>query len=156
MMRIRRNLAALPAVLAAAVVFIQTPVYAAETEPGLMSEEEYLAEDPSEDPAVRREKYYLLEAMDRLEDAGLSPILIWSKVTKNEKILDTVNSVGRDALDSVTDVVTEKVQEAGDAVAEKAGEAVQEQTQKVKKSLLEMIREQIRGFFEGFDRKEEE
>lgn len=147
--------AALPVVLAAAVLFIQVPVRAGETGRSGMSEEEYLAMDPEENTGVRREKYYLLEALDSLEDAGLSPVLIWSEVTDNEQVLDAVNSAGRDAMDTVTDAVTEKMQEAGDTVTRKAGEAVREGTEQVKKSFLEMLREQIRDFFDGLSDEEE-
>lgn len=146
-MKKRFHAAALPAVLAAAAIIINT---------GFVPSISVNAQEAAGQESVDREKHYLLEAMDRLDDMGLSPISIWAKVTKDEKVLDTVKGIGRSAADTVTgvvaekvsdagDAVSEKVQEAGDAAAEQAKGAVQEQTEKAKKSFLEKLKEWIRN-----------
>lgn len=115
------------------------------------SEEAYIAADPDEDEGIRREKYYLLEALNQLEDRGFSPISLWAKVTGNEKILNRVKSVGRSAADTLKDAVSkkvseagetvsEKVQDAGNAAAEHARDTVQNQTEKAGKSLLDKLK----------------
>ena len=99
----------------------------------------------SGETAVQREKRYLLEALDELREMGLSPILIWSEITKDQRVLSTLD----DMKDSVTDTVTQKVSEAGAAATKAVGDAVQNEAEKAKKSLMQMIREQIRHFLDG-------
>ena len=43
--------------------------------------------------ALEQEKQYLLEALDELQEMGLSPILIWSEITKDQRVLDAVGEV---------------------------------------------------------------
>lgn len=149
----------LPAFLAATVlcISIPCPVHAEST----VTLEEYLAEKPEEDRGIRREKYYLLEAMERIQDIGLSPIGIWSEITGNEKVENSLHSLkdfGRSAADTVTETVTEKTREAGEtaagkaeeagsAVAEKAKDTIQDQAEKAKESFLEKIREWFHSQF---------
>lgn len=106
------------------------------------------AADPDADAAdsgIAREKRYLLEALDQLQEMGLSPILIWSEITKDPKVMDTVNS----AKDTAWDAVTQKVSEAGETATKAVGDAVRTEAEKGKKSLIRMIREQIQSFLDG-------
>lgn len=98
-----------------------------------------------EETGLAREKEYLLEALDQLEDMGLSPIKIWSQITQDQRVMDQVDSVR----DAVTGRVTETVDAAGDAAAEAVNEAVEKETEKVKKSLMQMIQDSIQNFLEG-------
>lgn len=98
-----------------------------------------------EETGLAREKEYLLEALDQLENMGLSPIKIWSQITQDQRVMDQVDSVR----DAVTGRVTETVDAAGDAAAEAVNEAVEKETEKVKKSLIQMIQDSIQNFLEG-------
>lgn len=98
-----------------------------------------------EETGLAREKEYLLEALDQLEDMGLSPIKIWSQITQDQRVMEQVDSVR----DAVTGRVTETVDAAGDAAAEAVNEAVEKETEKVKKSLMQMIQDSIQNFLEG-------
>lgn len=118
-----------------------------ETEtPDPSGSDDSLPDEPeSTETAVQREKRYLLEALDELQEMGLSPILIWSEITKDQRVLSTLD----DMKDSVTDTVTQKVSEAGAAATKAVGDAVQNEAEKAKKSLMQMIREQIQHFLDG-------
>lgn len=108
----------------------------------------------AQETAIAREKRYLLEALDQLQEMGLSPILIWSEITKDERVLNTLDEMK----DTVTDTVTQKVSEAGAAATKAVGDAVQNEAEKAKRNILQMIREQIQnavnGFFEGLSAKD--
>ncbi len=99
----------------------------------------------SADFGIAREKRYLLEALDQLQEMGLSPILIWSEITKDPKVVDAVDS----AKDTAWDAVTQKVSEAGENATKAVGDAVRTEAEKGKKSLIRMIREQIQSFLNG-------
>ncbi len=94
---------------------------------------------------IEREKQYLLEALCELEDMGLSPVKIWSDITKDQRVVERMDS----AKEAVTETVTQKVSEVSDAAVDAVEETVTKETEKVKNSLLEMIREQIAEFFSG-------
>ncbi len=102
------------------------------------------AAEKSSNFALEQEKQYLLEALDELQEMGLSPILIWSEITKDQRVLDAVGEVS----DTVTDAVTEKVSEAGDAAVQAVSDAARAEAEKAKKNLLELLKEQIRDFLE--------
>ena len=102
------------------------------------------AAEKSPNFALKQEKQYLLEALDELQEMGLSPILIWSEITKDQRVLDAVGEVS----DTVTDAVTEKVSEAGDAAVQAVSDAARAEAEKAKKNLLELLKEQIRDFLE--------
>lgn len=118
-----------------------------ETETSDLSGSDDTLQDAPEsgETAVQREKRYLLEALDELQEMGLSPISIWSEITKDQRVLSTLD----DMKDSVTDTVTQKVSEAGAAATKAVGDAVQNEAEKAKKSLMQMIREQIWHFLDG-------
>lgn len=103
------------------------------------------AKEKSSDSGIAREKRYLLGALDQLQEMGLSPILIWSEITKDPKLMDTVNS----AKDSAWETVTQKVSEAGETATKAVSDAVRTEAEKGKKSLIRMIREQIQSFLDG-------
>ncbi len=99
----------------------------------------------SADSGIAREKRYLLEALDQLQEMGLSPILIWSEITKDPKVVDAIDS----AKDTAWDAVTQKVSEAGENATKAVGDAVRTEAEKGRKSLRRMIREQIQSFLDG-------
>ena len=100
----------------------------------------------AQETAIAREKRYLLEALDELQEMGLSPILIWSEITKDERVLNTLDEMK----DTVTGTVTQKVSEAGAAATKAVGDAVQNEAEKAKRNLLQMSREQIQNAVNGF------
>ena len=99
----------------------------------------------SADSGIAREKRYLLEALDQLQEMGLSPILIWSEITKDPKVVDAIDS----AKNTAWDTVTQKVSEAGENATKAVGDAVRTEAEKGRKSLRRMIREQIQSFLDG-------
>ncbi len=103
------------------------------------------ADDTAQASGIRREKEYLLEALDRLESMGLSPIKIWSEISGNQTVVQQLDGMKA----AVAQTVSEKVQEAGDAAAEAAADAVQKETDKIQESLLQMIHERIQEFLEN-------
>ncbi len=98
-----------------------------------------------QDSRIQQEKEYFRQALDELEDMGISPIRIWSDITGNSDVMERVD----DLRDSVTEAVTEKVGDAQDAATQAVSDAVQKETEKVKKSLIQMLREQIQDFLDG-------
>lgn len=98
-----------------------------------------------QDSRIRQEKEYFRQALDELEDMGLSPIRIWSEITGNSDVMERVD----DLRNTVTEAVTEKVSDAQDAATQAVNDAVQKETEKVKKSLIQMLREQIQDFLDG-------
>ena len=120
-----------------------------ETDEGDMSTDTesapFAAKEEPADSGIAREKRYLLQALDQLQEMGLSPILIWSEITKDPKVMDTVNS----AKDSAWATVTQKVSEAGESATKAVGDVVRTEAEKGKKSLIRMIREQIQSFLDG-------
>ena len=127
--RSAKTISCLCALLAAACMTMSVPLPAE-------------AAEKSSSFALEQEKQYLLEALDELQERGLSPILIWSKITKDQRVLDAVGEVS----DTVTDTVTEKVSEAGDAALQAVSDATRAEAEKAKRSLRELFREQIRDF----------
>lgn len=158
-MRRRFHAAALPAVLAAAAIIISSVSalpFSADAAESIAADS---SENPEEESGIHGEKLYLLQAVNWLDDAGVSPIALWAKVTKNERVLDRVKSVGYSAADMAAqamsekmseteNAVSEKVQEAGTAAAEQAGNAVQEQVGKAKKGFLEKLKEWLQKMLE--------
>ncbi len=96
----------------------------------------------------QQEKAYLLEALEELEDMGLSPIGIWSEISGREAVQQQLD----EAKESVSDAVSQKLQEAGDAASDAVTDAIQKETdritEKVRKSLAQTIQEWFRGFLE--------
>lgn len=110
---------------------------------GSLQEAAAAAEETGDETGLEREKKYLLQALCRLEDMGLSPVKIWSDITKDERVVARMDSVR----ETVTETVSQKVTEAEDAASDAVEEAVTKETEKIKKSLAEMIKEQISDFF---------
>ncbi len=127
----------LAVVLLPGSLLASVPAVAAETDVSEKQEEQ--------DSRIRQEKEYFRQALDELEDMGLSPIRIWSDITGNSDVMECVDGLR----DSVTEAVSEKVSDAQDAAAEAVNDAVQKETEKVKKSLMQMLREQIQDFLDG-------
>lgn len=103
------------------------------------------AAQEDQDSRIQQEKEYFRQALDELEDMGFSPIRIWSDITGNSDIMERVD----DLRGSVTEAVSEKVSDAQDAATQAVSDAVQKETEKVKKSLIQMLREQIQDFLDG-------
>ena len=108
---------------------------------------------------LEQEKSYLLEALERLEELGLSPIAIWSEITNDESVLARIGSVSQ----SASEAVTEAAQNLGESLSEAASqtqdtvieeitedlsEAAQEQTEAVKQGIIEQIRSWINGLLD--------
>lgn len=117
---------------------LTAPISAAAAETNATAQED-------QDSRVQQEKEYFRQALDELEDMGLSPIRIWSDITGNSDVMERVD----DLRDSVTEAVTEKVSDAQDVATQAVSDAVQKETEKVKKSLIQMLREEIQDFLDG-------
>lgn len=122
----------------------------------LLEEEELSAQESR----IEQEKVYLLQAMDQLEEWGLSPIAIWSEVTGNDEIMELVgivkegvSEVAEDAVQELGESAQEAIENADEGiagdVADNLEEVANEQTKKVKQGLIEQIREWINSFFDG-------
>lgn len=136
---IKRPLLLLVAAFAIQAVSFSMPLPAAAAELGVLTQEQ------EQDSRIQQEKVYFRQALDELEDMGLSPIRIWSDITGNADVMEHVDSLR----DSVTESVMEKVTDAQDTATQAVNDALQKETEKVKKSLIQMMREQIQDFLDG-------
>ena len=113
-------------------------------------------EDSEYASRIEQEKAYLLQALDQLQEWGISPIAIWARITGDDTVLEIVESAA-DSVTAAADSLSETLSEAGtnavndltESVTDAVSEAVEEETGKMKQSFLDQIRETVNSFLDG-------
>lgn len=120
------------------------------------SEEISEEEDTAYASRIAQEKAYLLQALDQMQEWGLSPIAIMARITGDDSVLTIIESAsgsvgsGAESVSEVlTDAGTQAVEDITESVTEAVTGAVEEQTEKVKQSILEQIRTMVNDFLDG-------
>ena len=142
--------------LSAASCVPRIPAFAGETETDSVSGETAAAQEDSQDSRIAQEKAYLLEALNQIQEWGLSPISIWAGITGDDSVLEIIESTAGSAAEA-SDSLSETLSEAGseavsditESVTEAVTDVVEEQTEKVKQSILEQIRSMINNFLDN-------